>query len=782
MRREDFRQALALLERSGVKEARFLGGEPTLHPEFPEMVAESAVRGFRVQVFSNGLMPEAALESLARLPEDQCGVLLNLHHPNEQSAGELATVRETCRRLNGRITPGVNLHSPAMPMEFVLEWIAEFGMCKRVRLGLAHPQAGGTNACLAPKHYRLVGERLTTFAREAMSRGVALGLDCGFVPCMFPPDFFDVAGVDLKTLGVQCGPVPDILPDMTAIACYALGILYRMPVADAATTGELRQELGAQLCRLRQVGIFRACAMCEHKKTGICKGGCLAAALGRLRPSFSECRPSSGRALHSHPSITPGLRPVESGQRLLSHLEQPSEFMQALVAEHGARQRERLPISYDCVSRRLHAILPVFAVESWGQSFVYVPGMTLRAERDMISQLTESLACGQARSEMEDEIMAAARAAQSQWEANARAPVRPVCLNLHLPFACNLGCVYCFARPAAPPDGNERLDGMQWNEAAISKVAEEVAANCAEQCNPFRLVVQGAGEPTLQWEHLVRTTALTRKIAARWGIGWFGHVTTNGQCSRQEAEWLANEFNSVTLSCDGPPSRQNKLRPRRDGAPSAEWIERTAGILRGSNLPFSVRATLDLLDAEELIPLAGYVRDGLGAAELRIECAFRQPAPEGADSVMVDTFVTRFIEGRDLARARGLNLNFAGVRPNELHGPYCDPAKDVVRVTISGKRLTCFLHGVQSSPDWPRENQGASADPDSQLRKRAFEVPNRCAECFNQYHCAKSCPDQCPWIEVWGRAAEIRCRIQRGIALDRLKRPDRTDSLVEFRG
>jgi len=54
----DFDKALDFLLRSGIDQARLLGGEPTLHPEFVQLAESALRRGLRLLVFSNGLMPE----------------------------------------------------------------------------------------------------------------------------------------------------------------------------------------------------------------------------------------------------------------------------------------------------------------------------------------------------------------------------------------------------------------------------------------------------------------------------------------------------------------------------------------------------------------------------------------------------------------------------------------------------------------------------------------------------------------------------------------------------
>ena len=65
---DGFEKSLSFLERSGIEEIRLLGGEPTLHPQFIELIKRARKTGKRMVIFSNGLMPEDALSYLETLP------------------------------------------------------------------------------------------------------------------------------------------------------------------------------------------------------------------------------------------------------------------------------------------------------------------------------------------------------------------------------------------------------------------------------------------------------------------------------------------------------------------------------------------------------------------------------------------------------------------------------------------------------------------------------------------------------------------------------------------
>ena len=57
---DDFVERLDFLDRSDIREARLIGGEPTLHPLFPELIRLARERGKRIVVFSHGLISTSA--------------------------------------------------------------------------------------------------------------------------------------------------------------------------------------------------------------------------------------------------------------------------------------------------------------------------------------------------------------------------------------------------------------------------------------------------------------------------------------------------------------------------------------------------------------------------------------------------------------------------------------------------------------------------------------------------------------------------------------------------
>ncbi|MDP3000837.1 MAG: radical SAM protein [Bryobacterales bacterium] len=333
---ELFERALDFLERSGIDQARVLGGEPTLHPQFPLFVDRVLGRGLRLLVFTNGLMPEAALRRLEEAPAETTAVLLNITPPEGHGPVLEPRQAETLRRLGRRASLGLNFHSPAIAPRFLLDLIGEYGLSRSVRLGLAHPKATGSNRYLHPRQYRAVGERLVEFAAEARKAGVAIAWDCGFVPCMFPPGSLEALGEDAEGLGVRCSPIPDVLADGDVVSCYPLAGLYRERLS-SYDAGSLRQAFSARFSSLRPLSIFRECANCAVRREGGCVGGCLAASMQRLRAGdHGAVTIAARREARERTSVD---RDATAGARqrwVIPYVDQPLSFWEQIHEEFGA--------------------------------------------------------------------------------------------------------------------------------------------------------------------------------------------------------------------------------------------------------------------------------------------------------------------------------------------------------------------------------------------------------------------------------------------------------------
>lgn len=289
-----FDRALDFLVRSGLNEVRLLGGEPTLHPKFNELIDRVISRGLHVALFTGGLINQRILDRLALIEPERLSVLVNVIVPVGGDPAASRRQEETYRRLGKRVILGMNIPFPGIELRFLLDLIDRYGLRRHIRLGLAHPAVGGQNQYLHHRHYPEVGRRAFEFGLEARGRDVVIDWDCGWVPCMFPDGALQELGL-MRDIGLRCNPILDVLVDGRVIACYPLGALGEELLPETEDAAWLRSRFSARLAGNSGFFLFKQCAECHWRASSACTGGCKAAALLRVRRARTSLPPAQFR-------------------------------------------------------------------------------------------------------------------------------------------------------------------------------------------------------------------------------------------------------------------------------------------------------------------------------------------------------------------------------------------------------------------------------------------------------------------------------------------------------
>jgi radical SAM protein with 4Fe4S-binding SPASM domain len=292
---EVFEQQLDFLERSGIDEIRLIGGEPMLHPQFPELIRRARKRNKHILVFTNGLVGEEALDSLLSLPPETCTLLVNMNTSGEEDGSGLHRSigprrQAVLRQLGRRAVMSYTIYTPVFDLMPIQNMLLEAGCLKIIRLGLAHPTRSGRNEYLNPGKYALVGVRIAAFARIAAQQGIILDFDCGFIPCMFSDEDLETLCQSGANIGWHCNPILDIDLDQTVFFCFPLEDLAIASLKDGMDAAQLRAQMAAQVRSYDAVGMYKECSKCPLLLNGECTGGCLANKLMRLRPARFSLR------------------------------------------------------------------------------------------------------------------------------------------------------------------------------------------------------------------------------------------------------------------------------------------------------------------------------------------------------------------------------------------------------------------------------------------------------------------------------------------------------------
>jgi len=281
---ETYEKALNYLERSGLNQVRLLGGEPTLHPRFISFVKRALDRNLDIMLFTNGLISNEVLDYLISIPQKRLSVLLNTIHPDENNIQGTMRQNSVMKNLGKVIIPGVNIYKQKQDLGYLLSYVNKYNLKKEIRIGISHSVLSQNNVFLHPKEYQKIGYQIAMFKIEAMKSAISLGFDCGFVPCMFPSEYFGLLSEELKKAGNCCHPIIDMLTDGSFISCYPLNNLLKVKIHDQLRAKDLISDFDEVLLPYKAVGIYPYCTSCPLFNSR-CNGGCMSFRIQRYTQS-----------------------------------------------------------------------------------------------------------------------------------------------------------------------------------------------------------------------------------------------------------------------------------------------------------------------------------------------------------------------------------------------------------------------------------------------------------------------------------------------------------------
>ena len=415
--------------------------------------------------------------------------------------------------------------------------------------------------------------------------------------------------------------------------------------------------------------------------------------------------------------------------------------------------------------------LPIFMRNVEELTLFYAPGYLAAAGKRNAAEIRQILSGEIPFGDPEySELIRFASSACSEWaEIHDPASYRPVCLTVYSSPVCNLKCTYCFAESA-------RRSLSELGTEFILKSAREVLENCRESEAPFTAVFHGGGEPSLD----PRMPELLTKLKAMSelaGVPFFSYIATNGVMDAEKARWIAEHFDTVGLSVDGPPEIQNAQRPLRSGGESAPFVERTASILKEIQGRLNVRVTVPPEKFARIPKIAEYCAGMLHADEIHVEPVYCRGA--GPDPDLAEEFCRGYAHAKHTLEADGVRMTFSGSRVGEIHGRYCQIFRRVLHLVPPHGTSPCFV--LSSESEVERAHFCFEQDGITDHSRLIPEDP-QCLGCFNRYHCARGCPDVCPALPGdLHDAGSFRCRVSRILAEAELMETARRQLFVPAR-
>ena len=297
---EDVAKVISMLKRSNDFNFRLMGGEPTTHPRFKDIVLLAAGQGMHIDLLSNGTWPKAYNELFGQISPNKLLFLLNIDHPDNYSPALWQKIETNLSALAGRrgVSLSFNIFSKNPRYRYVLELAATYDI-RRIRLSFALPVLDTGNTRLDLEDYDDMADFVITFTRRCASKGIEVQMDNAVPLCIFSNEQAGellLKGIIDLNRNARCRPIIDIGPDLSVWPCFCLSKFDNRQLDEFNTIQEIVAYYETAL-RPYQDDIFpmEKCYDCDLRTRWGCQGGCTTFSIEQGRQAtaaIQDCRPA----------------------------------------------------------------------------------------------------------------------------------------------------------------------------------------------------------------------------------------------------------------------------------------------------------------------------------------------------------------------------------------------------------------------------------------------------------------------------------------------------------
>lgn len=320
----------------------------------------------------------------------------------------------------------------------------------------------------------------------------------------------------------------------------------------------------------------------------------------------------------------------------------------------------------------------------------------------------------------------------------------PLFLGLITTRGCNMACCYCDF-PA--PKITSSVMSMELARKSVDRYLLILSKNGLKRGQ----IEFFGGEPFFNNRISEFVLSYARNKSSEKGIDLQFKVTTNGVMQREKCEWVADNFDTVVLSLDGPANWQNKNRPLINGEESYKIAHSSAKILSSGSSDLIIRSCITRESVEHMTDIADWIVQEFDIDEICFEAL--SPSEMSSKNLIEPPdpyrFAMNFIKAKVLLEKSHIDLVTSGTNLDELQYSFCPVGKDAMIVSPEGRINACYLpeeewlkRGFNLTIGQFNENPPIySINPKHLILARSFNALHSplCRKCFAQYHCAGGC-------------------------------------------
>ena len=269
-----------LSQESNISRIGIIGGEPTLHSNFEEII--KIILNFSktndripVTLFTNGIKLDRCLKYIG----PRFSALINLNEPHIIGLDNWNKIQLNLMRLKAQdkqqhISLGINLYPDIKETEYILQLAKKLGH-DSIRCSYVAPTCN-YNQIDKNKYYLEAKSIFLKFLKQCEKYCIKARLDCNHVPnCYFSDEELEYVNYWTISGKENCEPVVDITPDFRATACF--GSYDPVDISNFNNLTELNNYLKLEkMAPLQEKNSSGNCSDCEKFQNKECQGGCLA--------------------------------------------------------------------------------------------------------------------------------------------------------------------------------------------------------------------------------------------------------------------------------------------------------------------------------------------------------------------------------------------------------------------------------------------------------------------------------------------------------------------------
>lgn len=251
-----------------------MGGEPTLHSQFEEVVFKILERGRQIVIFSNLASPKAP-EYAEKLANFNISWVVNVNSPKLWNDVQNDRIRRALKTLGQKASITFNINPDGDDDMWAVDLIREYDLSRWIKVGFVLPTMTGSNYALEDEQYPVVAKKLINLLKNTQQYGIKAAFECGVPTCAFTDEQLGYLWSIGCTFDSNCDSRLDVSPEGLVIYCLPMSEIAKVHYTEFDNYFAAKKFFDDKLLPYRRLGRNENCFNCVLADS-ICRSGCVA--------------------------------------------------------------------------------------------------------------------------------------------------------------------------------------------------------------------------------------------------------------------------------------------------------------------------------------------------------------------------------------------------------------------------------------------------------------------------------------------------------------------------